>query len=112
MKILHTESSRGWGGQEIRILREAEGMRMRGHEIILAVQTGGGLIAKARDAGFCVYELPFTKSSSLKTIFALVQLCRTHQIDLVNTHSSLDAWLGGIAARIAGRKVIRTRHLS
>src|SRR5580700_2616061 len=112
MRILHTESSRGWGGQEIRILREAEGMRKRGHEIILAVNTGGSLISRARESGFLVYELPFKKALSWKTIYALIQMCSAHQIDLINTHSSLDAWLGGIAARMAGKKVIRTRHLS
>lgn len=112
MHILHTESSRGWGGQEMRILKEAEGMRARGHEIILAVNTGGKLISRARHAGFTVYELAFTKFCALKTISQLLQIAKKHQIDLFNTHSSLDAWLGGIAARIAGKKVIRTRHLS
>lgn len=104
MRLLHTESSRGWGGQEIRILREAEGMRKRGHEVFLAVNSGGALIPRAREAGFTVYELPFRKSSALKTIYALVQICKVHNIDLVNTHSSLDAWIGGIAARIAKKK--------
>lgn len=112
MHILHTESSRGWGGQEIRILREAEGMRRRGHEVFLAVNSGGGLIPRAREAGFTVYELPFKKVSALRTIYALIQICNEHQIDLINTHSSLDAWIGGIAARLAKRKIIRTRHLS
>src|ERR1700733_8442991 len=112
MRLLHTESSRGWGGQEIRILREAEGMRARGHEVILAVNSGGGLIPRAREAGFIVYELPFKRFSALKTIYALVRICKAHNIDLINTHSSLDAWLGGIAARIANKKIIRTRHLS
>lgn len=112
MHILHTESSGGWGGQEMRILREAEGMRRRGHQIIFAITRGGALIHRAKEAGFLVYELPFSKASAWKTIFALVQICKAHQIDLINTHSSLDAWLGGIAARIAKKKVIRTRHLS
>ncbi len=112
MRILHTESSRGWGGQEIRILREAEGMRKRGHEVILAVNSGGGLIARAKEAGFIVYELPFRRASALKTVYTLVRICKTHSIDLINTHSSLDAWFGGIAARIAKKRVIRTRHLS
>ncbi len=112
MHILHTESSRGWGGQEIRILREAEGMRRRGHEVIFAVNLNGGLIARAKEAGFKVYELPFKKACAIKTIYALIQICKTHNIDLINTHSSLDAWLGGIAGRIAKKKVIRTRHLS
>ena len=34
LRILHTESSLGWGGQEIRVLTEARGvarLRTRGH---------------------------------------------------------------------------------
>jgi glycosyltransferase involved in cell wall biosynthesis len=112
MHLLHTESSRGWGGQEMRILREAEGMRKRGHEIILAVNAGGALIPRAKESGFLVYELPFKKAVAWKTIYTLVQICKSHRIDLINTHSSLDAWMGGIAAKIAKKKVIRTRHLS
>jgi len=112
MRILHTESSRGWGGQEIRILREAEGMRKRGHEVILAVNRGGALVPRAREAGFQVYELPFKKALSWKAIYALVKICKTDRIDLINTHSSLDAWIGGIAARLCKKKIIRTRHLS
>ncbi|MBI3236591.1 MAG: glycosyltransferase family 1 protein, partial [Chlamydiales bacterium] len=44
-RILHTESSNGFGGQEIRILREAQGMRERGYEIFFAI-VKGGLLAK------------------------------------------------------------------
>ena len=35
MRIVHTESSLGWGGQEIRILAEAQGLARRGHELML-----------------------------------------------------------------------------
>ncbi|MBS0615186.1 MAG: glycosyltransferase family 4 protein [Verrucomicrobia bacterium] len=112
MQVLHTESSNGWGGQEIRILREAIGMRDRGHEIIFAIVKGGKLAQKAREAGFVVYELDFRRRSALFTIARLHAIIRRHNIHLVNTHSSLDAWLGGIAARLAGRHVLRTRHLS
>jgi glycosyltransferase involved in cell wall biosynthesis len=112
MHILHTESSTGWGGQEIRILREAEGMRAQGHRVVLAVVEGGGLIKPARDKGFTVYEVPFTKQRAFKTVRSLLQIIKREQVDLINTHSSLDAWLGGIAARWARIKVIRTRHLS
>jgi glycosyltransferase involved in cell wall biosynthesis len=112
MRLLHTESSSGWGGQEIRILKEAEGMRQRGHEVILAVAKGGGLVAKARSQGFLVYELPFKRKRALCTLLKLMSIVRKHSIDIVNTHSSLDAWLGGIAARLTRRKIVRTRHLS
>lgn len=112
MRILHTESSTGWGGQEIRILREAEGMRQRGHEVFFAVARGGGLVAKARASGFQVYEIHYSKPAALGAILMLNRIISRHEIDLINTHSSLDAWLGGIAGRLSGCKVLRTRHLS
>lgn len=112
MNILHTESSTGWGGQEIRILKEAEGLRARGHNIYMAVASGGALIAKARQKGFRVYELPMKKKKALQTLMQLQRIIRDHEIDIVNTHSSWDAWIGGMAARLTGRKLLRTRHLS
>lgn len=112
MYILHTEGSSGWGGQEIRILREALGMRRRGHRVALAVESGGGLVAKARSEGFQVYEVSFRKKDGMKTLFTLMRILRQERIDIVNTHSSSDAWIGGIAARLCGKKLIRTRHLS
>lgn len=112
MNILHVEASSGWGGQEIRILREAEGMRTRGHTIVLAVAKGGGLVQRARDAGFAVYEVNFKKLFWPICLFQLLFIMYTHKIDLVNTHSSLDSWIGGIASRIAKRPIIRTRHVS
>ena len=35
MHIVHSESSCGWGGQEIRVLEEAAGMLARGHRVTL-----------------------------------------------------------------------------
>lgn len=112
MNILHLEASSGWGGQEIRILREAEGMRARGHTVVLAVAKGGELIARARESGFTVYEVHFRRPAWLISLFQLLKIMRKHQIQIVNTHSSLDSWIGGIAARVGRRAIVRTRHLS
>lgn len=112
MRILHLEASSGWGGQEIRILKEAEGMRQRGHEVFFVVMKGGKLHQAACKAGFTSYELSFYKKSWPFSLFRLIYWICHHQIDCINTHSSLDAWLGGIAARLTKRKVVRTRHLS
>lgn len=112
MRILHTESSNNWGGQELRILNESMGMRTRGHEIVIVVAKNGGLVAPAKKAGFIVYELDFIRRKAPFLLMQLVRIIKKHKIELVNTHSSLDAWIGGIAARASGKKVIRTRHLS
>ncbi len=112
MPILHTESSNGWGGQEIRILKEAIGLRSRGHEIVFAIVRGGKLVEHARKAGFTVYEINYQKNKAFLVLRDLLKIIRRHKISIVNTHSSLDSWLGGIAGKIARCKVIRTRHLS
>lgn len=112
MHILHTEASPGWGGQEMRILHEAIGMRERGHTVILAVQKGGGLVPYAKKEGFKVYELTFAKRKIFSTVYLLLKIIIKEKIDILNTHSSLDAWMAGFAARLLKKKVIRTRHLS
>lgn len=112
MNILHLEASPGWGGQEIRILRESQGMRSRGHTVILCVMKGGGLVAEACKAGFTVYELSFQKKAWFVTFLRLLMIMKRHRIDLVNTHSSLDSWIGGFAARVMRIPIVRTRHLS
>ncbi len=112
MHILHTESSNGWGGQEIRILKESTGLRAQGYQISLAVCRGGKLVDYARKEGFNVIEIDFRRSHALKALWGLCQMISQHHIDLVNTHSSLDAWLGGVAARLMRKPIVRTRHLS
>jgi len=113
MHILHTESSNGWGGQEIRILKEALGLRSSGNcQISFAVVSGGKLAQYARKEGFDVFEIDFKRARAAIALWQLVRLIKRQKIDVVNTHSSLDAWLGGIAARLTGKSVVRTRHLS
>ncbi|MEI6241774.1 MAG: glycosyltransferase family 4 protein [Chlamydiota bacterium] len=112
MKILHLESSPGWGGQEIRILKEAEGMRKRGHTVIFGVTPQGLLVKEARNKGFTVYEIDFRKRSWIHSFFSLRQIMRKEEIQIVNTHSSLDSWLGGLVCRYRKIPIVRTRHLS
>jgi glycosyltransferase involved in cell wall biosynthesis len=112
LKILHTEASIGWGGQEMRTLKESLGMIEKGHEVIFAVQRKGGLVSQARKHGIKVYELQFSKKRCLLLLPEIVSIIRREKISLVNTHSSVDAWIAGVAARLCSVPVIRTRHLS
>jgi len=112
MHILHTESSNGWGGQEIRILKESLGLKSRGINVSLAVTKGGKLVDYARKSGLQVFEIDFKKSHAIKALWSLCKIIREHNITVVNSHSSLDAWIGAMAARLTRRPVIRTRHLS
>lgn len=112
MKIIHLEASAGWGGQEMRSLNEAIGMRKRGHDICFAVMNHGDLIERVKKEGFKVYSLNFFKKNWMNLFFQLRKIFRENEIELVNTHSSPDAWIGGFVARSMKIPVIRTRHLS
>ncbi|MDR3624530.1 MAG: glycosyltransferase family 4 protein [Chlamydiales bacterium] len=110
--ILHTEASLGFGGQEMRILKEARQFRAEGFEVILAAHPDAKLFLRMQEEGFLVYPIRFKKKNALSCIFKLLRVIKKHRVDIINTHSSTDAWLGGIAGRISRTPIIRTRHLS
>ncbi len=110
--VLHTEASPGLGGQEVRTLNEARWTAERGWRVLLACQPDGRLLERAREAG--VETAPIRMRGPLDPVglAALVRLIRRERVDLVHTHSSIDAWLGGMAARLCRVPVVRTRHVS
>lgn len=112
MRLLYTEASPGWGGQERRIIVEAVEMQRRGHHVVMALRRNGGIVEPARAAGLQVELVDFGRKPTLRALFQLLALCRREQIELINTHSSADAWCGGLVARLLRRLVVRTRHLS
>ncbi len=112
IKVLHTEWSDGWGGQEIRIINEMLAIREKGVEVFLACRNHAQIKQKALENGIKVFTLPFNGSLDLKTILALKNIIKKENINVVNTHSGKDTWVGGFAAKLSGVKFIRTRHLS
>ena len=112
MKVLHTEWSDGWGGQEIRIINEMLGVREKGVEVFLACKEDSIIKQKALENNIKVFTLPFRGNVDFKTMLGLRKIIKQEKIDIVNTHSGKDTWVGGIAAKLSGAKFIRTRHLS
>lgn len=112
--ILHTESSEGWGGQEGRLMREAEGLRKKGWRILMACQPNSRLEKAAKKADFPCFTFKMKHSTNIATVKRLIKLFKQEQVDLVVTHSSIDSWLTGWAASLSRPKpvVVRVRHLS
>ncbi len=113
LRIAHTEASRGWGGQEIRILTEAAGLRARGHEVVLYCPPDARIAAEASRYGVPLATLPIGRKAPAG-IAALWHALRDAPVDVVNAHSSTDAWLGALAVAMMrpGAAVVRTRHVS
>jgi glycosyltransferase involved in cell wall biosynthesis len=115
LRIVHTEASTGWGGQELRILTEMEGMAGRGHRVHLLAPANAQIVPAARARGLAVDALPIEWKRP-PGLFALRRWLARHgaQFDVINAHSSTDAWLAAIARTTLPRAppIVRTRHLS
>lgn len=115
LRILHTESSCGWGGQEIRILTESKGMMDRGHKVTILCCPQSNIYREAQELGISVVALPI-ENKRLSAFFALRGWLSQYknQFDIINTHSSTDAWLVGVCSLTFGGMptVVRTRHVS
>ena len=112
IRVLHTEWSDGWGGQEIRIINEMIVVREQNIEVFLACRDHSIIKQKALENNIKVFTLPFRGNADIQTLFGLKKIIKENSIDIVNTHSGKDTWVGGLAAKLSGVKFIRTRHLS
>jgi glycosyltransferase involved in cell wall biosynthesis len=115
--IAHTEASMGWGGQEIRTLTEAQGFLARGHRVELYAAEGARIVDGAPRFGVPVHALPIGRKR-LAGARALIRALGSSPVDIVNAHSSTDAWLSALACtwlartRKAAPVLVRTRHVS
>src|SRR5881397_2012054 len=110
--VLHTEASRGFGGQEIRILAESRWLATHGWRALIAAQPGTRLLAEAERAGVATVAVRMRGPWSLLAVAALRRVIRANDVAVVHTHSSIDAWVAGLAARSLGVPVVRSRHVS
>lgn len=112
MRILHTEWSDGWGGQERRVMADLTGMTQRGHQVVLATRPLARIGIEAEKAGIPVIRLPMRRNADLASAVRLARYLKTRRIQVVNTHSGVDTWIGSLAAKLARVPVlVRTRHL-
>ena len=113
LRIVHTESSLGWGGQEMRILSEAQGLIRRGHDVKLLCPPQARIHAEAANWGVPVVGLPIERKRP-RCLRALLGWLRANRGDVVNTHSSTDSWLAALALAMLGHPtpIVRTRHIS
>ena len=113
MRILHTEASCGWGGQEIRILEEASGLIARGHDVSLACPRQARIFAEAGRYGVPAAALPIGRKN-LRGLLALRSYIARCRPDALNTHSSTDSWLASLACQTLKNAppIVRTRHIS
>ena len=112
LTILHSESSTGWGGQEVRILVEALAFKEKGYNIIILSSPKSFLCKEANASGIKTLPIEFKHTVSIFDSLKVFSILKKERVDIVNTHSSIDSWVVSPAAKFLGIPVIRTRHVS
>src|SRR5438034_2690350 len=111
-RIVHSESSLGWGGQEHRVMAELTGFKARGSAVWLLAPLQSQIVQRARQAGIGVQPLNVSRLRWLLNAALLARWFRRQRIEILNTHSSRDGWLAAVAGRLARVPlIIRTRHI-
>ena len=111
-RIVHSEASMGWGGQEHRVLAELKGFQNRGDWVALLAPEKSVIFQRAKDAGIPARHLDTKKIRYPINAFRLKRWLRENEVQVVNTHSSRDGYLVGAAARLAKTPLlIRSRHI-
>jgi glycosyltransferase involved in cell wall biosynthesis len=113
IKVLHTESSLGWGGQEIRVLTEAKIYSKYGHEVIIAADKNSMIAKRAHLYGVRCEGINLQKKR-LVDLFSLRKVIKEVRPDVISCHSSTDHWLSALARFTLNIKpaIVRTRHIS
>ena len=112
MKILHTESSLGWGGQELRTALEVSLFSREEYDIGAVVSP----LSQFRErSGISEDKLIFAPihKKSLIGLFSAVSILLKQKPDVMVTHSSTDSWLFTIARWLLRYecRLIRMRHV-
>lgn len=86
---------------------------MAGHALQIVCSAQSVIYREAQRRGIPVVALPI-EAKTLRGLWAMWQWLRKQPVDVVNTHSSTDAWLVALARLFLPRKpaVVRTRHVS
>lgn len=111
IKVLEVEASKGWGGQEKRTVRLATHMPEDKVKTYFAVNPDSQLFKKSDELGIECLAVKTRATYDLPAVLTIAKYIKELGIDMVSTHSGRDAWLGGMAAKLAGVKCVRVRHL-
>ena len=115
LRILHTENTTAWGGQEIRILDECTGLLGRGHDVRLLAAPRSRLFETALARGIPSVPIDLAKKGVRELVTLRSWLSQHGRVfDVVNVHGSTDSWLTGLAAATLRDMppIVRTRHVS
>ncbi len=93
-------------------MAELLGFKRRGCSVSLIAHPESQIMARARAAGIKTHACTFDRRLLPLQVLRLAFWLRRERVQIVNTHSSRDGWVVGMAARLARiPMLLRTRHI-
>ncbi len=111
VRVLHTESSPRFGGQELRIIMEMEKLVNFGIDSFLMAPDQSEILKIAKKKDLTAHAVNFSRNIHLADVRRLTRFIKEFGISVINSHGSKDAWNAGPAAILTGRPFIRSRHV-
>lgn len=110
LKVLQVASSLyEWGGIERYVVFLAQGLRERGHEVVVACPPGSPI--GARNDGYMPIEM--RRKFDFRGFAAYLRLFRSQRFDVIHGHFSPDFTMPAYAAKLTRQPLtIMTRHLA
>lgn len=114
LTVLHLAAPAAEGGLEAVVLELTDGLRARGHRVVLAavqdVGTTSPLLSRVTDAGVEVLRLEVPSRAYLSELRLIEGTLAAVRPALLHTHGYRADLLGGLAARRAGVPWVATAH--
>ncbi len=73
-------------GAAIQLLELSDGLRRRGHEVIVATRPSEAWASTLREIGIAHYALPMSSEIDLRSAKALIGILRRHRVQIVHAH--------------------------
>jgi glycosyltransferase involved in cell wall biosynthesis len=110
LSIAHVDAELGFSGGEVQVFLLMEGLRARGHRNVLIAPPGARSQAEAQRRGLESAAVPMRGALDGLAVVRLRRAFLRARVDLVHLHTGRATWLGGLAARWAGRPALTTRR--
>src|SRR5262245_15218975 len=111
--ILHLNTETAWRGGEAQTLLLAEGLRGRGHEVLIVAQPGSPLERRARASDVPVEAMAMRGEWDLRAAHRLAGILRARRFDRLHYHTAHAVAIGTLATLRAGRRLtVASRRVS
>lgn len=111
LRIVHVDTESDYSGGEVQVFLLLEGLRRRGHQVVLICPPESASEIEAQRQGIEHRTIAMPNEIDFRAVLRLRQEIVAVGADLVHVHTGRANWLGGMAARWAGVPAVSTRRM-